>query len=144
LIKKFSKLGQIECGLAEAVAGKAYAFVAVLPPSGLPPVGLGVAFANEAGYMAVPSHWCCGDVGDFDAMSDHADELNAEIGLDVKAAAIIVGSSMFPAKKLKKPCGHPLVSFGAGTREDPDRCVDCGALFERDADVPFALPEQEG
>jgi hypothetical protein len=37
------------------------------------------------------------------------------------------------------PCS---LSYGEGTREDPDRCVNCGALFERDAATPFAPSER--
>jgi hypothetical protein len=35
--------------------------------------------------------------------------------------------------------GRCALSFGEGTREDPDRCVKCGALFLRDAETPFGF-----
>lgn len=37
--------------------------------------------------------------------------------------------------------GSCTLSFGAGTEEDPDRCVICDALFLRDASQPFAFAE---
>ena len=34
---------------------------------------------------------------------------------------------------------HHTLSFGEGTKEDPDRCVRCNGLFLRDAETPFAF-----
>lgn len=34
-----------------------------------------------------------------------------------------------------------LMSFGEGTRDDPDRCTTCNALFLRDALIPFGYAE---
>jgi hypothetical protein len=93
LIKKLTFEGRFECGLDEIVKGKAFAFVAVsnIEPH-MPHYRLGVAIANERGYYPVPAHWAHSD--SYDQMSAHADELNKAEGLEPKAAAMIVCSSM--------------------------------------------------
>ncbi len=94
-MKKFSFEGRFESGLDDVVKGKAFAFTpGEMHADGK--VGLGVAIANEPGYLPIPSHWCIAD--NYAEMADHCDDLNAAEGLDPKAAAIIVCSSMGAGK----------------------------------------------
>ena len=83
--------GRFECGFDDAVKGKIAALTAVVQPNG---IGLGIAIANEQGYIPIPLYWCRGE--DYEQMQEHAKALNAELfGLDAKEAAKIVCSSMF-------------------------------------------------
>ena len=91
MLKRLTAEGRFESGLDGLVAGKTYAFTAVQFP-GTSFVGLGVAVANEPGYLPVPLTWCHGD--SHHTMSAHADELNAALGLSADAVARIVCSSM--------------------------------------------------
>jgi len=94
MLKPFSKLGQIECGLLDIAAGKTCALTPVVHEHAQ---GLGLAVANEPGYYPIPLHWCHGD--NRDELQKHADELNAELfGIDRRAALEIVCSSMFPRR----------------------------------------------
>jgi hypothetical protein len=99
MIKRLSLLGQVESGLADAVAGKSYAFVTVPIERGREGVhqpgcnvGLGVAIEDEPGYLQVPVYWCHAD--SWTEMEAHAAELNRELGHTDEAAAIIIASSM--------------------------------------------------
>jgi adenine/guanine phosphoribosyltransferase-like PRPP-binding protein len=89
LMKKFTQEARFDCGLDEVVSGKLWAFVAVVDSRG---ISLGVAVANEPGYMPVPRSFCHGDT--YDAMHAHAMELNRDEGLTEEAAMRIICSSM--------------------------------------------------
>lgn len=95
-MKKLSIEGRVECGLEALVQGKTWAFVTVLDPKDRGYV-LGAAVANEQGYYPIPHHWAHAEFHEQQAFDAHADELNAAMGLDPRAAAKIVGSSMFNA-----------------------------------------------
>lgn len=74
---------------------KAFAFVAVLPNEKIDDVhgALGMAVANERGYMPVPLGWA--SYASFDAASDHAEHLNLTVlNLDNDEAFKIIASSM--------------------------------------------------
>jgi hypothetical protein len=78
-----------------AEKGKTFAFVAVLPQEDIEGVGaaLGMAIANERGYMPVPLGWAA--YATFDAASDHADHLNETVlKIDNDEAFKIVASTM--------------------------------------------------
>lgn len=92
MIRKFTKEGRFECGLDALVAGKVWAFTAVTNYKAGPAFVLGAAVANEPGYYPIPVHWAWGD--DYGELSDHADELNAEMGIDADAGVVIVSSTM--------------------------------------------------
>ena len=89
-MKKLSFEGRHECGLNAIVAGKDYAFVAVLGEEH--PARIGVAIRNEPGYYPVPEHWAHADT--LEDMQAHVDELNAEAGLTLREAAVIIATSM--------------------------------------------------
>jgi hypothetical protein len=89
-MKEFTKEGRFECGLDAAVKGKTWAFVAVVGEHY--PARLGVAIANESGFMPIPEHWCNAD--DYDAMEAHAEALNTAEGLNPRQAAEIQCSTM--------------------------------------------------
>jgi len=88
MLKPFTGEGRFECGLDEIVVGKVWAFVAIVES----PMRLGVAIANERGYVPIPTTWCRAD--EYDEMVRHADELNEAEGVDRRTAATIVASSM--------------------------------------------------
>lgn len=92
MIRKLTFEGRFECGIDALVKGKAYAFVVVTTNGDYAPWGLGVAVANEPGYYPIPAHWAHGD--DYKELDAHAEELNAELGVGPRAAAIMVASSM--------------------------------------------------
>lgn len=97
MLKKLTLEGVVESGLYDLVAGKLYAYVAVLNgKAGEPPYRMGVAVANEPGYYPVPIAWCYAEEGKgmYEAMRDHARELNAELGLSIEEELKIVASSM--------------------------------------------------
>ena len=95
-LKKLSAEGRFESGLDAVLKGKeAYAFTAVVNDQhekGQPPYRLGVAVANEPGYYPVPLHWSHSD--NYEAMLEHAHELNDALGLSRREAALIISSSM--------------------------------------------------
>lgn len=94
-MKKLSNLAIAELGITEMMAGKAYAYVAVMAAD---TYGLGLAVANEAGYHLIPLHWAQAD--SFDLAHDMADELNRDLlGMTELAANRIVCSTMFSSKK---------------------------------------------
>lgn len=98
-MKKFSKEGRFESGLDALIAGKLWAFVPVVCKHG---IGLGVAIANEPGYLPVPFSWANADT--WDEMQAHADELNTAEGKEPRNAELIVASSMAAGKiKETKP-----------------------------------------
>lgn len=90
MIKKLSAEGRFEAGVDEIMAGKVFAFVAVVGENY--PWRLGCAVANERGYNPVPEFWANGD--DMDEFHAHADELNEAMGLDKNAALNIIASTM--------------------------------------------------
>lgn len=91
-LKLLTAEGRFECGLAEVVAGKVWAFAPVVPNVPGPLFGLGVAIANEPGYIPIPLHWVHADT--YEEAADHADELNRAEGLDDKTAYRIIASTM--------------------------------------------------
>ncbi len=94
-MKTLSNLAIAELGIQEMMAGKTYAYVAVLVGN---TYGLGLATANEPGYNPIPLHWAQADT--FDQAHDMADALNRnQLGLNDMAATRIVCSTMFSAKK---------------------------------------------
>jgi hypothetical protein len=98
MLKPLTNEGKASCGLDEIVKGKFYAFTAVVNhDKNGPPFVLGVAIANEPGYYPIPSFWAYSD--DYSELSRHADDLNREIGVDEKAAARVVCSSMRPVSE---------------------------------------------
>lgn len=100
MLKKLTAEGRFEAGIDNYIKGRVCAFTAVMTPSGDIAEGcpethfmLGIATANEPGYVAVPLHWCHGS--DYSEMSRHADELNLELfGWEPRQSARIVSSSM--------------------------------------------------
>lgn len=90
MLKPFTPEGRFECGLDALVAGKRWAFVPVVGE--LNAAALGVAIADEPGFLPIPETWAHAD--DYAAMESHAEALNLAEGLDPKAAALIVISSM--------------------------------------------------
>jgi hypothetical protein len=92
MLKRFTAEGRFECGLDALVAGKRWAYVAVTGEDH--PVALGVAIEGEAGYHPVPEGWA--HAANHVLMQGHVDQLNAAEGLDRKAAAQIVASTMRP------------------------------------------------
>lgn len=87
--KQLTELAIAELGITEMMAGKAYAYVAVMSGD---TYGLGLAVANERGYHPIPLHWAQADT--FNSAHDLADEMNEKIGLNLEAAARIVCSTM--------------------------------------------------
>lgn len=79
--------------MLEFKSGRA-AFVAVLPQDRLPRINgaLGVAIANETGYMPVPLAWV--RFASFSDAEVEADRLNTLVGLDDETAMRIVFSTM--------------------------------------------------
>lgn len=90
MLKPFTAEGQFEAGVKSVTQNRVWAYVAVLGEHY--PARLGIAIANEPGYNPVPEFWCHADT--LDEMQAHADQLNAELGLDRKAAVSIIVSTM--------------------------------------------------
>lgn len=90
MLKKLSYEGRFELGIEEKFAGKVYAYTAVIDKDY--GSALGIAVANEPGYCPINGYWAHSD--NYTEMSRHADELNAELGLSLKQAAIIVCSTL--------------------------------------------------
>ena len=102
-MKNFTLEGRVECGLDDVVAGKAVALVVVPNTDGW---GLGLAIANEAGYIPIPRHWCRADAGEHKEIARHADELNREwFGLEPLAALRIIGSTMKKQNRRRRSAG---------------------------------------
>lgn len=92
-LKKLTLLGQVESGLSALVDGKRYAYTAILnETAGEAPYRLGVAVLDEPGYYPVPIYWAWAD--EYEVMSDHARELNRELGLSDEDAGHIVATSI--------------------------------------------------
>lgn len=99
-MQKLSRMRQAELGLEEMFAGRVWAFVPVMAvsqgisrgPGNTINARLGVAIANERGYMPIPLTFCNSET--WDEMADHADELNEARGLTIDEAARITCSSM--------------------------------------------------
>ena len=92
-MKKLSRLARVELGIEEMLKGKLWAYVSALTEHGH---GLGIAVANEPGYHPIPVFWALAEYGPdaSKAMGDHADELNAERGMDHDTAFRIIASTM--------------------------------------------------
>ena len=89
-MKEFSAEGRFECGLDAIVQGKVWCFVNVVGDNYA--ARLGVAIANEQGYVPIPEFWANAD--SYDEMDRHAEALNKAEGLDVLTATRIVCSTM--------------------------------------------------
>lgn len=94
-MKPFTPEGRFECGLDEVLKAKAvkageWAFVAVIGENF--GARLGVAIANESGYVPIPEHWAHAD--DLDDLEEHAQTLNAQEGIGPRTAALIMVSTM--------------------------------------------------
>jgi hypothetical protein len=97
--KPFSPEGRAQSGADQYMRGRLCAFAPVLTGSNDEMFGLGIATANEPGYMPVSPFWCsvsAATPGAYRAMCEHADALNRERGLSPELATLIVASSMFP------------------------------------------------
>jgi hypothetical protein len=93
--KPLSALAIAELGISELMAGKAYAYTAIMSGD---VYGLGLAVANEPGYHPIPLHWA--NFPTFDSAHGEADRLNRELlDLNERAAARIVCSSMAAGRK---------------------------------------------
>lgn len=88
-IHKFCAEGRFECGLDKFVAGKVWAFTAVIRDLAY---GLGIAVANEPGFNPIPLTWCHGD--NWLEMDEHASELNRANGVSEEQELRIVLSTM--------------------------------------------------
>lgn len=89
-MKTLSNLAIAELGIGEMMAGKAYAYTAVMAGD---TYGLGIAVANERGYLPIPLHWANAET--YDAAADMAEVLNRDLlGLSNDAMARIICSSM--------------------------------------------------
>jgi len=136
-MKPFTIEGRVECGLEQIVAGKVWAYVAVVAPECAPhPYGLGVAAAHEPGYWPIPLHWCHGH--DYQEMQNHADQLNDQLGHTRREAAIIIGSSMFNNPGQIVPAKMPAIRE---IEQNPEaRAADEGTdpIDERAADQDHA------
>jgi hypothetical protein len=91
-IKKLSAEGRFEAGVDEIMAGKLFAFVAVVGENYA--WRLGLAVANEQGFNPVPEFWAHGDGEDMAEFHDHADDLNEALGLNKEQALRIIASTM--------------------------------------------------
>lgn len=92
-IKKLSAEGRFESGLDDIVRGKVFAFTPIVGKAERGAAAtLGVAVANEPGYLPIPTTWCHAD--SYAEMRAHANELNKAAGLDEESAARIVCSTM--------------------------------------------------
>jgi hypothetical protein len=77
-------------------------------------------------------------IADMDRQVDFYEGQQAEI--DIRLSDGADPSKMPAIRMFGLPCpDHCSMSYGEGTRQDPDRCVNCGCLFERDAKWPFAV-----
>lgn len=92
MLKKLSAEGRHESGLDKITQGKVWAFIATMSPIHKDRYGLGVAIANEPGYYPIPLTWANSD--SWDSMSDHATELNRDMGLTAINEARIICSTM--------------------------------------------------
>lgn len=77
-----------------AMKGKPFAFVAVSPSESICGIrgALGLAIANDPGYMPVPLGWAHYDT--FEGAQDHVDHLNKHIGLTDEQATFVQISTM--------------------------------------------------
>jgi hypothetical protein len=92
ITKYLTTEGRFECGLDKLVEGKKYAFTAVITGDDEFPYGLGVAVENEPGYYPIPAHWAHST--EYERMCNHADVLNAQLGMTPRQSMKIIASSM--------------------------------------------------
>lgn len=92
-MKPLSALARAELEIEAKFAGKLWAYTAVIGKH--EPARLGIAVANEPGYVPIPEYWANGS---YDEMSDHADALNAERGQSLDESLRIVAASMAAGK----------------------------------------------
>jgi len=91
-MKRFTFEGRFECGFDAIVRGKVVALVALYVGPGTL-WGLGIAVANEPGYIPVPTYWCHADTAE--EMNAHVDQLNRELfKLEPEQALSIIASTM--------------------------------------------------
>lgn len=92
MIKKLTAEGIFECGFDDVIRGRLCALIAVLRGPG-ELYGLGIAVANEAGYVPVPLFWCSGD--ELRELEEHVADLNRELlDLDQKEVDDVIASTM--------------------------------------------------
>lgn len=94
-MKEFTREGRFECGLDEVLKAHGakpgqWAFIAVIGDHCA--ARLGVAMANESGYVPIPETWANAD--SYDEMEAHAEALNLAEGVPAKTAALIQVSTM--------------------------------------------------
>lgn len=89
MIRRLTSEGRYESGLDQLLAGKRFAFVAII--GSVHPAALGAAVENEPGHYPVPEAWAYSD--SLDEMQQHADELNAEMGLSPLEAGRLVATT---------------------------------------------------
>lgn len=89
-MKKLTRLDIAELELETLFAGKVWVFTPVLPRMNTT-WGLGIAVANEHDYSPVPLSRANADT--LNEMEAHADELNAQMGIDRDTALRIVAST---------------------------------------------------
>lgn len=79
------------------------AFVAVTPNEECPGVhaALGIAVANERGYMPVPLGWAAFET--WEAAESNVDELNKHLGLDRMEGLKIIASTMGGMRYVRNP-----------------------------------------
>lgn len=98
MIRELTAEGRFESGLDALVAGKRYAFLAIVGDRH--PARLGAAVENEPGYYPIPEAWAHAD--SMLEMQKHADFLNARLGLSTKDAGKLVAST-FAAGRVDRP-----------------------------------------
>lgn len=94
-LREFTHEGRFECGLDSVLKDKGvkpgtWAFIAVIGEDY--GARLGVAVANENGYVPIPEHWAHAD--SLDDLEEHAQTLNALEGIGPRTAAMIMVSTM--------------------------------------------------
>jgi len=93
-IKQLSAEGRFECGFDDVAHGKVCAVVAVTGRHY--PARLGIAIANERGYVPIPEHWANGD--NLAELEAHARVLNEQLfGLTEDEELRIIASTMHRA-----------------------------------------------
>lgn len=98
MIVELTAEGRFESGLDALVEGKRFAFLAVIGERYA--ARLGAAVEGEPGYYPVPEVWAHSDC--MKTLQDHADRLNAHMGLSREDAARVVAST-FAAGKVQRP-----------------------------------------
>lgn len=90
VFRELTAEGRFESGIDDLVAGKRFAFLAIVGENY--PARLGAAVEHEPGYYPIPEFWAHAD--SLADMQAHADHLNAEMGFSVRDAEHLVLTSM--------------------------------------------------